>query len=224
MATSSVPYTFVAGTNILSADVNTNFNTLVTFLNTQVVHRDGTTTFTGAPIYAVDPATANTLTRKSYVDAKANNGTPTVGYLSGTCTRLASSYASGYLDPDSGTVGPTCTVVVGASGKLVVSGSAEFFATDVTAAFGSISYELKLGATVISTAARDRSGTSAVYGPSSSLSQAAAAFQHISTPSFDVIHTGLAAGTYTVTMKYSSGVLAPDATFRYRRISALPLL
>jgi hypothetical protein len=224
MATSSVPYTFVAGTNILSAYVNSNFNTLVTFLNSQVVHRDGTQTFTGPPTYAADPVAADTLTRKSYVDAKANNGTPSQGYLAGTCTRLTSTYASGYLDPDSGTAGPSCTVTVGSSGKLVISGSAEFYATDVTAAFGSVSYELKLGATVISAAARDRSGTAAVYGPSGSLSQAGASFGHTSTPSFDVLHTGLAAGTYTVTMKYSSGILAADATFRYRRIAAVPLL
>lgn len=71
MATAAITYTFVAGTTIESAEANTNFNDLVSFLNTSVMHRDASSAFTAVPAGpATDPTTANQLTRKAYVDAQ----------------------------------------------------------------------------------------------------------------------------------------------------------
>lgn len=69
MATASVSYTFVNGDPNDGPQVSQNFTDLVTFLNNSVVHKDGSTTMTGALVLpASDPTTANQATRKSYVD------------------------------------------------------------------------------------------------------------------------------------------------------------
>lgn len=47
MATASVTNTFVGSTTISSAGVNTNFSDLVSFLNGDVVHRDGSKAMSG---------------------------------------------------------------------------------------------------------------------------------------------------------------------------------
>lgn len=71
MSTAAVTYTFVPETTILSAEANTNFSDLVTFLNTDVMHRDASSAFTAIPSGpASDPSTANQLSRKAYVDAQ----------------------------------------------------------------------------------------------------------------------------------------------------------
>lgn len=69
MATASVSYTFVNGDPNDGPQVSQNFTDLVTFLNNSVVHKDGSTTMTGALVLpASDPVSANQATRKSYVD------------------------------------------------------------------------------------------------------------------------------------------------------------
>jgi hypothetical protein len=70
VATSSVTYTFTALTKAQAAQVNQNFTNLVTFLNTDVVHVDGSKSMTGAlTLPNSDPTNANHAARKSYVDA-----------------------------------------------------------------------------------------------------------------------------------------------------------
>lgn len=69
MATASVSYTFVNGDPNDGPQVSQNFTDLVTFLNNSVVHKDGSTTMTGALVLpASDPVSANQAARKSYVD------------------------------------------------------------------------------------------------------------------------------------------------------------
>lgn len=80
MATAAITYTFAAATTILSAEANTNFSDLVTFLNGSVMHLDASSAFTAVPSGpSTDPSTANHLSRKSYVDAadllRAKDGT-----------------------------------------------------------------------------------------------------------------------------------------------------
>jgi hypothetical protein len=75
MATFSKRFTFSPDTTISSAEVNTNFDELVAFLNGQVVHRDGSTSLTALLLGpAQDPTHANHLARKAYVDNKAARG------------------------------------------------------------------------------------------------------------------------------------------------------
>lgn len=77
MATSSVSYTFAAGETIASAKLNQNNTDLVNFLNNQVVHKDGSTTMTGAlTLPASDPVSANQAARKSYVDSSLSASMP----------------------------------------------------------------------------------------------------------------------------------------------------
>lgn len=70
MATASVTYTFVNGAPNDGAPVTQNFTDILNFLNTQVVHKDGAVTMSGAlTLPSSDPTTGNQATRKSYVDA-----------------------------------------------------------------------------------------------------------------------------------------------------------
>jgi len=69
-ADAAVTNNFTAGTPAVADDVDTNFADLVTWLNTNAVHLDGSKAFTGIPSGpASDPTTANQLTRKAYVDS-----------------------------------------------------------------------------------------------------------------------------------------------------------
>lgn len=70
MATLSKQYTFSAGT-ASSAQVNQDFDDIIAFINTQVVHRDGSKDMT-APLAlpASDPTDANQAARKAYVDKR----------------------------------------------------------------------------------------------------------------------------------------------------------
>lgn len=62
-------YTFVAGAKVLSAQANTNFNEIATFLNNDVVHVDASKSFSAVPSGpALDPTSGNQLARKQYVD------------------------------------------------------------------------------------------------------------------------------------------------------------
>ena len=69
MATAAVTYTFANGTNADGTQVNSNFTSVVNFLNTETIQRDASVAFTAIPsLPATDPTTANQAVRKSYVD------------------------------------------------------------------------------------------------------------------------------------------------------------
>ena len=87
MSSVSKTYTFVGGTDILSAEVNQNFDDLVSYTNTEVIVRDGSKAFTAVPSGpATDPTTANQLTRKQYVDNAVAAVTTSVTSLTTTVT------------------------------------------------------------------------------------------------------------------------------------------
>lgn len=71
MATVSIPYTFVNGSqNADATQVNSNFSTLASFLNTEVIQRDASVAFTQIPtLPSTTPTNANHATRKGYVDS-----------------------------------------------------------------------------------------------------------------------------------------------------------
>lgn len=67
----AVTYNFTAGTPAVADDVDTNFSDLVTWINTNAVHLDGSKAFANVPSGpASDPTTGNQFTRKAYVDAQ----------------------------------------------------------------------------------------------------------------------------------------------------------
>jgi microcystin-dependent protein len=65
----AVTYNFVAGTPAVADNVDQNFADIVTWINTNAVHLDGSKAFTGAPTYGSNPTSANELARKAYVDS-----------------------------------------------------------------------------------------------------------------------------------------------------------
>jgi microcystin-dependent protein len=67
----TVTNNFVAGNPAVADDVDQNFADVVTWVNTNAVHLDGSKAFTGAPSFASDPTSANQLARKAYVDSVA---------------------------------------------------------------------------------------------------------------------------------------------------------
>lgn len=65
-------YNFVDGTPAVADQVDGEFNTIVDFINDEVVHRDGSIAFMNIPSGpAENPTTNNQLARKRYVDKKA---------------------------------------------------------------------------------------------------------------------------------------------------------
>lgn len=72
MASYTTTYTFTSGTKIKASEANANFSNISSFLNDSVIHVDGSKSFTGIPTVsgaaAVNPSSANQLTRKQYVD------------------------------------------------------------------------------------------------------------------------------------------------------------
>jgi len=69
MATAAVTYVFANGTNADGTQVNSNFTSVVNFLNTETVQRDASIAFTAIPsLPATDPTTDNQAVRKAYVD------------------------------------------------------------------------------------------------------------------------------------------------------------
>lgn len=69
-------FTFVADTNIAPNQVNANFDDIVSFINNELIHKDGTRAMTAhLSLLAADPASDNQAARKAYVDAKANAST-----------------------------------------------------------------------------------------------------------------------------------------------------
>jgi len=70
MATASITYVFANGTNADGTQVNSNFNAVLNFLNTEVVQRDASVAFTAIPsLPATSPTLDNHAVRKAYVDA-----------------------------------------------------------------------------------------------------------------------------------------------------------
>jgi hypothetical protein len=71
MATVTIPFTFVNNTqNADATQVNSNFSTLASFLNTEVIQRDASVAFTQIPtLPSTTPTLANHATRKGYVDS-----------------------------------------------------------------------------------------------------------------------------------------------------------
>ncbi len=66
----TVTNTLVDGQPNAAAPVMQNFNDILTWINTNAVHLDGSKAFTGVPSGpASDPVSANQLARKAYVDA-----------------------------------------------------------------------------------------------------------------------------------------------------------
>ena len=71
MGSVSKQHTFVWDEDANPDHVNENFDDIYGFVNTQVVHKDGSIAFTQVPTGpAVDPTTDNQLPRKKYVDDK----------------------------------------------------------------------------------------------------------------------------------------------------------
>lgn len=69
MATASISYVFTNGTNADGVQVNSNFSSILSFLNTEVIQRDASIAFTSIPILpGSDPASDNQAARKAYVD------------------------------------------------------------------------------------------------------------------------------------------------------------
>lgn len=72
MATLTVTNTFVDATPAEAAEVNENFDDVVDFVNTQVIHRDASIAFTSTPSGpAADATTSNQFVRKAMLDAEA---------------------------------------------------------------------------------------------------------------------------------------------------------
>lgn len=71
MPTFTKTNTFVPDTNILSSEVNANFDEIATFLNNEVVQADASVPFANTPSGpSSDPTTADQFARKAYVDAR----------------------------------------------------------------------------------------------------------------------------------------------------------
>jgi hypothetical protein len=113
MATASVTHTFSTGGTILASQHNTNNSDLVSFLNNETVHKDGSVAMTGLlSLTGTDPSTANQAARKAYVDA-GNLLNPRID--SDGTVQAGVSYISGTHQP----------WVQGASENLTPNGSGE---------------------------------------------------------------------------------------------------
>jgi hypothetical protein len=74
MAVLTKTYTFVADADAVAAEVNTNFDEIVAFVNDDVAHLDGAA-FTGAVLLpGTAPTNDNHATRKAYVDDIVKGG------------------------------------------------------------------------------------------------------------------------------------------------------
>lgn len=105
MATVSVTNTFVSGEDALASEVNQNFDDLVTFTNSSVMHRDGSKTFTGDVDFGAHKAT-NMATPSASADGA------TKGYVDSV---LPSALPKGVVVPYTGATAP--------SGWLLCDGS-----------------------------------------------------------------------------------------------------
>lgn len=84
MATLTISNVFQSGEEALASEVNQNFTDVKTFVNTQVVHRDGTNPFTVMPVLPSSASTAVTTAahaaNKAYVDVRDSATKETVGW------------------------------------------------------------------------------------------------------------------------------------------------
>lgn len=76
MAVATKTYTFLNGQTAQAVHVNQNFDDVLGFLNTQAVHRDGSTPFSATPVVTgagadTVPPGAGSLAHKGYVDNKS---------------------------------------------------------------------------------------------------------------------------------------------------------
>lgn len=86
MPTITKPFDFAEDSDAESDQVNDNFDTLYTWVNTNGIHKDGTNAFTAIPSGpASDPSGANQFTRKAYVDMPSYVAT-TTGSMAATHT------------------------------------------------------------------------------------------------------------------------------------------
>lgn len=96
----SVTYSFTNGATADADQVNQNYDDLVTWINTNAVHLDGSKAFTSAPTYAADPTSNNQLARKYYVDNKTwaaaniQSGAITTAKLSTTSGEIAGAWTT----------------------------------------------------------------------------------------------------------------------------------
>lgn len=67
----SVAFNFVQGAASSAANMNSNYASIVTWLNANAVHLDGSKPFTSIPTRAADATSADQLVRKSQVDTAA---------------------------------------------------------------------------------------------------------------------------------------------------------
>lgn len=68
MATLSYTYSFTNGTAANAVEVNSNFNAASTFVNTELVNRDGSVAMTGGLTLPGNPSSPSQAARKQYVD------------------------------------------------------------------------------------------------------------------------------------------------------------
>jgi hypothetical protein len=72
MATASVSNSFTGGTTAVAAEVNENFDDIVSFLNEQAIQKDASLAFTSIPSGPdSNPSSDNQFARKKYVDLRA---------------------------------------------------------------------------------------------------------------------------------------------------------
>ena len=141
MANLIVTNTLVEGTKALASDVNQNFGDVRTFVDSQVVHKDGTNPFTVMPILpsalASGVTTAATAANKAYVDDRRLN--TAWGVVAGA-SKDATQVVSGTTDVDVDDLTVTFTAVAGrlyrisgwlrAGGSTTAGGSAVLKLTD----------------------------------------------------------------------------------------------
>jgi hypothetical protein len=77
MASLTITNTFTAGTEAVASEVNQNFSDVRNFVNSQVVHKDGTNPFTVMPVLPSSSfssvTTAGHAANKAYVDYKTSD-------------------------------------------------------------------------------------------------------------------------------------------------------
>ena len=189
MAVAAVTYSFAPLTDIKSSEANQNFQDLVTFINNNLVQKDGSVAFTAVPSGpAADPVGDNQYARKAYVDAGGTSGaTVATGQVTSS-----SSYT------DLATVGPTVTMTPPPSGKVKVHIYCQ--STNAGASGNLMSFALSGGNVLAAADAR------AVVNTGTDINRQGATF----------LLTGLASVSTVFTAKYRTG--GGNGTFTDRHI------
>lgn len=132
MATASVTNNFTAGTPAVADDVDQNFSDLVSFLNNNVVHKDGTVTMTGLLTLpsGTDPSTDHHAAKYKQVKAMGSRARNATGqsFTDNTITTLSFTAA---LRNDGGTYwtagSPTIFTVPSDGAGIYIFGFQLFF-------------------------------------------------------------------------------------------------